>query len=384
MPINTQLDHQLRHLRHELHAHPELSHQEVETTKRLKQKLEDAGIRILDIPLKTGLVAQIDGAHPGPLVVLRADIDALPIHEETELEFVSQNSGVMHACGHDFHAAALFGAALLLKEKAADLSGSVRLLFQPAEETGLGAPDIIKAGVLDGASAIFGLHNDPNIPVGVLASKDGVLTASVDRFEIKITAKGSHAARPHEGNDPVIIIGQIINAVQSVISRNVASENNAIVSITHVKCGNTWNVIADTAYLEGTVRTLSKPVREQIEARLRQIITGISIAFDAKIEFIWHPGPPSVTNTAYWVDLALTVAAKLGYQTKIIEKPWLGGEDFAFYQEKIPGAFVLIGSGGPYALHHPKFQIDDNALFPAAQYLAEIARSSLDKLKSAR
>ncbi len=384
MSIYNQLDQSLRQLRHELHAHPELSHQEYQTTARLKNKLAQSGIRLLDYPLKTGLVAQIDGQHPGPVVILRADIDALPVQEESDVAFVSQTQGVMHACGHDFHASALFGAALLLKEKADELHGSVRLLFQPAEETGLGAPDIIKAGVLDDVSAIFGLHNDPNLPVGTLATKNGILTASVDRFEILINAKGSHAARPHEGNDPVIIIGQIINAVQSIISRNVPSENNAIVSITHVKCGNTWNVIADSAYLEGTVRTLNNEVRTLIEARLRQIITGIAITFDADIELKWHPGPPSVTNTAAWTDLALTVATKLGYQTKIIEKPWLGGEDFAFYQEKIPGAFVLVGSGGPYALHHPKFQINDDALLPAAKYLAEIVRSSLEKLKSAR
>ncbi len=379
-----EFDQFLRQLRHELHAHPELSHQEHQTTARLKNRLEQAGVRVLDYPLKTGLVAQIDGQTPGPLVILRADIDALPIQEENDEVYASQTAGVMHACGHDFHASALFGAALLLKEKADELHGSVRLLFQPAEETGLGAPDIIKAGVLDDASAIFGLHNDPNLPVGTLATKNGILTASVDRFEILVNAKGSHAARPHEGNDPVIIIGQIINSVQSIISRNVPSEHNAIVSITHVKCGNTWNVIADSAYLEGTVRTLDKNVRTLIEARLRKIIDGIALTFDADIELKWHPGPPSVTNDAAWTDLALTVAAKLGYQTKVIEKPWLGGEDFAFYQEKIPGAFVLVGSGGPYALHHPKFRVNDEALLPAAKYLAAIAQSSLLKLKSAR
>ncbi len=379
-----EFDQFLRQLRHELHAHPELSHQEHQTTARLKNRLEQAGVRVLDYPLKTGLVAQIDGQTPGPLVILRADIDALPIQEENDEVYASQTAGVMHACGHDFHASALFGAALLLKEKADELHGSVRLLFQPAEETGLGAPDIIKAGVLDDASAIFGLHNDPNLPVGTLATKNGILTASVDRFEILVNAKGSHAARPHEGNDPVIIIGQIINSVQSIISRNVPSEHNAIVSITHVKCGNTWNVIADSAYLEGTVRTLDKNVRTLIEARLRKIIDGIALTFDADIELKWHPGPPSVTNDAAWTDLALTVAAKLGYQTKVIEKPWLGGEDFAFYQEKIPGAFVLVGSGGPYALHHPKFRVNDEALLPAANYLAAIAQSSLLKLKSAR
>lgn len=364
--------------RHEMHRFPELSNQEHQTTQRIRDALTEAGITILPLPLATGLVAEIKGQQDGPLIVLRSDIDALPIEEESGVDFVSENKGVMHACGHDFHASAALGAAILLQQNIANLKGTVRVLFQAAEETGQGAPDLLATGALDGALAIFGIHNDPTLPVGVIGSKEGALTAGVDRFEIKIAAKGAHAAKPHEGNDPLIIIAQIINATQSIISRNVSSDQNAVVSITQVHSGSTWNVIPDTAYLEGTVRTFKQATREQIEQRLRQIIAGIAATFNAQIELIWHPSPPSVVNTGEWVDLALIQAEKSGFEAIRVEASPIG-EDFAFYQQKIPGAFMMIGSGGPYALHHPKFRVDDKALYPTARYLAQLAETVLNE-----
>ncbi|EKT65073.1 amidohydrolase [Providencia burhodogranariea] len=365
--------------RHEMHRFPELSNQEFQTTQRIRDALTEAGIDILPLPLATGLIAEIKGQQDGPLIVLRADIDALPIEEESGVEFSSENKGVMHACGHDFHTSAALGAAILLQQNAAKLPGTVRVLFQAAEETGVGALDLIATGALDEAIAIFGFHNDPTLPVGVLGSKEGALTAGVDRFEIKIAAKGSHAAKPHEGNDPLIIIAQIINATQSIISRNVSSDQNAVFSITQVHSGSTWNVIPDTAYLEGTVRTFNQATREQIEQRLRQILTGIAATFDASIELLWHQGPPSVVNTAKWVDLALIQAEKSGFEALRVEASPIG-EDFACYQQKIPGAFMMVGSGGPYALHHPKFRVDDKALYPTARYLAQLAQTALEEI----
>ncbi|MGM3225231.1 M20 peptidase aminoacylase family protein [Dickeya zeae] len=365
--------------RHELHQHPELSNQEFETTKKIRAVLEKEGIRILELPLKTGLVAEVGGLQDGPLVVVRSDIDALPIEEESGVEFSSKNAGVMHACGHDFHSSAALGAAILLKRIEPELKGTVRILFQAAEETGLGAPEVIAVGALDGASAIFGIHNDPTLPVGVIGGKDGALTAGVDRFEIKIAAKGCHAAKPHEGNDPIIILGQLISAVQTIISRTVPSDNNAVVSITQVHSGSTWNVIPDTAYVEGTVRTFSQAARDLIEQRFRQIVAGIASTFGAEIEFIWHPGPPSVVNTAHWVDFALQVADTEGFEARRVDASPIG-EDFAFYQQKLPGTFMMVGSGGPYALHHPKFRVDDRALFPTAHYLYQLAKQSLEQL----
>ncbi|MBJ7223074.1 MULTISPECIES: M20 peptidase aminoacylase family protein [unclassified Brenneria] len=367
--------------RHDLHRHPELSNQEFETTRKIREVLEKEGIRVLDLPLKTGLVAEVGGQQDGPLVVVRSDIDALPIEEESGVEFTSSSKGVMHACGHDFHSSAALGAAILLKKIEPELKGTVRILFQAAEETGLGAPEVIATGALDNAAAIFGIHNDPTLPVGVIGGKEGALTAGVDRFEIKIAAKGCHAAKPHEGNDPIIILGQLISAVQTIISRTVPSDNNAVVSITQVHSGSTWNVIPDTAYVEGTVRTFSQEVRELIEQRFRQIVAGIAGTFGAEIEFLWHAGPPSVVNTAEWVDFALNVAAEEGFEARRIEASPIG-EDFAFYQQKLPGTFMMVGSGGPYALHHPKFRVDDRALFPTAHYLYQIAKQSLEQLAS--
>ncbi|PWC14652.1 M20 peptidase aminoacylase family protein [Brenneria corticis] len=367
--------------RHDLHQHPELSNQEFETTAKIRAVLEKEGIRVLDLPLKTGLVAEVGGQQGGPLVVLRSDIDALPIEEESGVDFTSTRKGVMHACGHDFHSSAALGAAILLKKIEPELKGTVRILFQAAEETGLGAPEVIATGALDNAAAIFGIHNDPTLPVGVIGGKEGALTAGVDRFEIKIAAKGCHAAKPHEGNDPIVILGQLISATQTIISRSVPSDNNAVVSITQVHSGSTWNVIPDTAYVEGTVRTFSQAVRELIEQRFRQVVAGIAATFGAEIEFIWHAGPPSVVNTAQWVDFALNVADEEGFEARRIEASPIG-EDFAFYQQKLPGTFMMVGSGGPYALHHPKFRVDDRALFPTAHYLYQLAKQSLEQLAS--
>lgn len=382
--LNTGQEHQalakfIEDFRHHMHRHPELSNQEFETTARIKAVLESHQIRVLNLPLKTGLVAEIGGQKAGKRVVLRSDIDALPIEEKSGVEYTSENPGVMHACGHDFHTSAALGAAILLKEREETLAGTVRILFQAAEETGHGAPALIETGALDDAAVIFGIHNDPTLPVGIIGSKDGALTAGVDRFAITISGTGSHAARPHEGNDPIIIAGQIIGALQTLIARNVPSDHNAVVSVTQVHSGSTWNVIPDSAWLEGTVRSFNQDTRELIERRLRQVLKGIAGAFDTQIELDWQPGPPSVVNTAEWVDFALAQAAGSGFEARRVEASPIG-EDFAFYQQKLPGAFLMIGSGGPFALHHPEFRVDDRALFPTAHYLAQLAVNALEHL----
>ena len=373
---NQQLANFLSAFRRERHQYPELSNQEIETTQKLREILQQHQIHILDLPLKTGLVAEIKGAQQGKTLMLRSDIDALPIEEESGVEYRSKNKGVMHACGHDFHMSAALGAAILLKKRQAELHGTVRILFQAAEETGLGALDVINTGVLDDVDLIFGIHNDPTLPVGALGTKPNALTAGVDRFEIKINAKGSHAARPHDGNDPIIILSHLVNIIQSVISRNVASHENAVVSITQVHSGSTWNVIPDNAYLEGTVRTFNQAVRDQIEQRFREIIEGVKSTFKADIELLWHAGPPSVMNSPDWINFTLDIARENGFEARLVDASPIG-EDFAFYQQKIPGVFIMIGSGGPYALHHPKFRVDDKALFPTANYLYQLAKQYL-------
>lgn len=364
--------------RRELHRFPELSGEEFATTARLKAALDEHHIAVLPLDLPTGLIAEIGGQRPGPLVVLRADIDALPIHEQSGVTWGSEHPGVMHACGHDFHASAALGAAILLKQNEASLAGRVRILFQPAEETGHGAPAILQTGALDGAAAIFGIHNDPALPTGVIGSKAGALTAGVDRFRIDIQGVGSHAARPHEGNDPVVIAAHVITALQTVISRNLSSQENAVLSVTQVHSGSTWNVIPDSAWLEGTVRTFNPRVREQIELRIRDIIGGMAITFNARITLDWQPGPPSVVNDARWVDVALETGEEQGLEARRIPENPIG-EDFAFYQQRLPGAFIMVGSGGPWSLHHPQFVVDDNALWPTARWYAALAVRALNE-----
>ncbi len=368
----------LQAFRHELHRFPELSHQEFETTARIRQQLEHHGIRVLDLALETGVVAEI-GLPTAPLVVLRADIDALPIEEQAELPFRSTRHGVMHACGHDFHSAAALGAAVLLKQQEASLPGRVRILFQPAEETATGALAMLASGALEQARAIFGLHNDPTLPPGVIGSKAGALTAAVDRVDITITGTGSHAAKPHCGNDPIVIAAQIISAAQTLVSRNAPSNENAVVSITQVHSGSTWNVIPDSAWIEGTVRTFSSELRERLAQRFREIALGIGAAFDAEVTFNWHAGPPSVINDPDLTALALQQATVSGFEARVVE-PSPIGEDFAFYQQQIPGAFVMIGTGEPYALHHPAFRVNDDVLLPTARYLADLAVAALSRL----
>ncbi|PEI05513.1 hydrolase [Pantoea agglomerans] len=373
--IPTTLGEPLIAFRHELHQFPELSNQEFETTRRLREQLEHHQIRILDLPLKTGLVAET-GASAGPLIVLRADIDALPIEEQSGVSYRSQRPGVMHACGHDFHSAAALGAAILLKQQEASLPGRVRILFQAAEETGQGAPEVIASGALTDALAIFGIHNDPSLPAGVIGSKAGPLTAAVDRFNIAITGIGSHAAKPDQGNDPIVIAAQIVSAAQTLISRNAPSADNAVVSITQIHSGSTWNVIPDSAWLEGTVRSFSSSTRQRLEQRFRAIVAGIAAAFDAQVSFTWHAGPPSVVNDAHWADFALQQAESSGFEARVVEASPIG-EDFSFYQQQLAGAFMMVGTGEPYALHHPAFRINDEVLLPTARYLADLAQAAL-------
>lgn len=369
----------LMKFRRDLHMAPELSNQEFETTRKIREALQSQDITILNLPLKTGLVAEMKGSKPGPTIALRCDIDALPILEQSDVAFPSKNKGVMHACGHDFHTSVLLGTAFLLKKEKQELAGTIRLLFQPAEETGHGARAIMETGVLDDVDAIFGLHNDPTLKVGELGTKKGALTAGVDRFEVHVTATGAHAAKPEEGNDPIIITGQIISTLQTVISRNVPPRETAVLSITQIHSGTTWNVIPESAYIEGTVRTFSKTQREFIQNRMKQILHGIGETFNAKVEFTWHPGPPSVNNTPEWADFAFQIGNQAGFQSKVVEASSIG-EDFAYYQEKLPGAFVMIGSGGPYDLHHPKFVVDEKAIFPASQYFRLLALEALKKI----
>lgn len=366
--------------RQEMHRYPELSNQEYETTKKISAILEQYGIEILQTPLKTGVIARITGAKPGKTVALRADIDALPILEQSGVPYASVYPGVMHACGHDVHTSVLLGAAILLNEQAAQLAGTILCVFQAAEETGVGAKTVLDSGKLATVDAIFGFHNDPSLPVGALGTKVGALTAAVDRFEIQIKAKGAHAAKPHEGRDPMLVIAQIIQAFQPLVSRELAPDAHAVVSITQVHSGSTWNVIPDRGMLEGTVRTFSRENRQYIEQRIRTILTQLALLNEVEIDLLWYGNCPSVLNDATLTELSLTASKQVMTTTKIMNETAIG-EDFAYYQEVIPGSFVMIGSGGPYELHDPRFKVDDAMLPQAIEYFVAVTTAFLAEMK---
>lgn len=371
-----QLTETLISIRRNLHEHPELSYEEFETTKAIKNWLEEKNITIIHSNLETGVIAEISGNSNGPLIAIRADIDALPIQEETNLPYASKIHGRMHACGHDFHTAAIIGAAYLLKEKESSLSGTVRFIFQPAEESSNGACKVIEAGHLRGVQAIFGMHNKPNLPVGTIGIKDGPLMAGVDRFEIEIHGVGTHAAVPDAGVDPIVASSQIVMALQTIVSRNISSSHNAVVSVTNIHSGNTWNVIPEKATLEGTVRTFQNETREKIPALMKRIIQGVSDALGVKTEFRFYAGPPAVHNDTSLTNLSTQVAETMNLNI-VSPTPSMAGEDFSFYQQEIPGSFVFMGTSGTHEWHHPAFTVDERALPISAEYFALLAERAL-------
>ena len=360
----------------ELHMHPELSYEEYETTERIKRELAAAGIEILQIPLKTGVTAIVRGAKPGKTYGLRCDIDALPIAEETDLPYKSKTPGKMHACGHDFHTAAVFGAALLLQERKEELQGTVKILFQPAEESSHGAETVLETGVFSDVTAIFGLHTAAYLPVGTLGIRAGSVMAAVDRFELNITGTGCHGGHPDEGVDTILVAASVIQAFQSIVGRNLNPFHTGVVSVTRSNGGNTWNVIPDKVELEGTVRSMEKDDRIFIERRMREIAEHTAAAYGANAELLWYPGPPATVNEKAWSAFAQKVAEESGFEV-VPQRNSTGGEDFAFYLEKIPGCFINVGTGVGYPNHHPKFYADEAALTPAAEYLEKLLVEAL-------
>lgn len=360
------------------HRHPELSYEEVETTKRLRADLAAAGIEVLDLPLKTGLVAKV-GTGEAPFIALRCDIDGLPIQEESGLDYASEHAGRMHACGHDFHISTVLGSAYLLKAQEKELHGTVYLIFQPAEEAPGGARKVMETGVLEEVQAIFGLHTSPLYDVGTLGIRAGAVTASVDKFTVTFCGKGTHAAHPERGTDPIVMAASFVTAAQSIVSRNIDPAHPSLVSITHIESGNTWNVIPESAWLEGTVRCLTAEDRKRIKQRIYELAEGQAASFGGHAELTWYAGPPATNNTPDWTDFAIQVAEASGLTVEPAPVN-LAGEDFAYYQEEIPGAFVLVGTGKSPANHNPKFHVDPAALGPAAKYMARLAKEAFARL----
>ena len=363
--------------RRHLHMYPEVSGEEVETTRYIREALEAMGLECWDLKSKTGVVAEL-GNGEGPTLALRADIDALPIVEQTGLDYASKNEGAMHACGHDFHTASLLGAVQVLKAQEDKLQGKVRFIFQPAEESNQGARALISEGVLDGVDAIIGFHNKPELPVGTIGVKEGPLMAAVGQFKAEITGVGTHAAAPHNGNDPIVTACQVIANAQAIVARHTSPLEPVVLSVSHIEAGNTWNVIPEKVFFEGTIRTFNKEVERQMTEQFEKMIVQTADVYGQKGSIEWILTPPVVHNDAAVTKVVKSVTEK--FATVVTPEVTLGAEDFANYMEHVPGCFVFIGTGCPHEWHHPAFLVDDAALPFAIQYFVDNTNALLEVL----
>ena len=353
------------------HMHPELSYEEYKTTAKIREILTEEGVEILPYELETGLVAIVRGAVEGPVRALRCDIDALPVLEESGLSYASLEKGKMHACGHDFHIVAGLGCALLLSEKKSELKGTVKIIFQPGEESAVGALKILATDVMDDVEKVWGFHSDPTNEVGTIGIREGYVAAAADRFVVTVKGVGCHGAHPDHGIDPVPAAAAMVQAFQTIITRNIDAFHPALLSVTRIQAGQTWNVIPETAELEGTVRTMNREDRALAEKRMGEIAEHIAAAYGCGALFEWHPGSPAVYNDGEMAEQSKEVALKKGLLV-VPEESSMGGDDFSFYEEKIPGCYIKIGTGKGPTIHQPGFTVDKSVLLPAAEYLSEL------------
>lgn len=371
-------------LRRELHRHPELSWKEYATSDRLAAVASSLGADVARVA-NTGVVARFRGRDPGaPVVAVRGDIDALPIQEETGLGYASAVPGVMHACGHDVHATWAIGAAMDLLHRPA--RGDVLVVLQPAEEVGAGAPAVLASGALDSVAAIFGAHVDRRFPVGQVVAEAGPLAASADTFSITLTGRGAHGARPHESADPVVAAAAVITALQTIVARRLDPAAPAVCTVGSVHAGVAPNVIPEKATLSGTLRAMDPETRRRLGEEVIRIATAVAEAHGVHADVSVELGTPPIVNPpreAGWAREAAT--AVLGEGAVV---PFgitnMGGEDFAFYMERIPGCFLRIGAreagGEAVAAHSPRFHAADGAIFVGAAVLAECARVASEAL----
>lgn len=360
----SKLDHELINelieYRHYFHENPELAFQENKTTQKIKDLLQAWGIKILPTKLKTGVFAEIGPQTAEHTLALRADIDALPIQEESGVPFSSKNPGVMHACGHDTHIAALLGAAFLLKQQEADLPGKVRLLFQPAEEDQEGALHVIDDGQIAGVSAIIGFHNTPGHSTDAIGLHAGIVSGAIDKFKVTLKGVGTHASAPQNGKDVIVALGAELNLLQTIVSRRIDPFKPAVLSVTHVNAGNTWNVLPQTAFFEGTVRTADKEVRKQIKTNFLKLVKLTAEASDVAADIDWCDGDPSVDNDPWLTEIVRDESRKFAHIYE--QQPKLGSDDFACYQEKVPGVYANIGNGENVSAHNAKFKAADQLI----------------------
>jgi len=354
--------------RHHLHQYPEPSFEEFKTTEYIIEQVKDLGELTYERISPTGIVARLDTGKPGPVIALRADIDALKMTENSGVEFSSMNEGVMHACGHDTHTAMLLGALHVLYERRKDLEGSFVFIFQAAEENFPGgAKELVDKGVLDGVDAIIGQHAGPKINVGHIGTRPGYLMANTDQFQVTFIGQGGHASSPQLCVDPIPVAAQVVTALQNIVSRHIPANDNAVLSVTQFNSGTAHNIIPDTAVIRGTVRTYSQEKRELVEKEIGKIAGKYAEASDIKIEYKYAYGYDNMYNTPEFTKALMEVADEIyGPGTAEIMEPGMGGEDFSYYLQKVPGSFYFLGTsneelGCSYPTHSSKFRVDEDS-----------------------
>ncbi len=356
--------------RRAIHRHPELMYEEFETSRLVQNTLSELGIEYEKDIAVTGVVGLV-GNGEGPCIALRADMDALPIHEEADVEFRSEIDGKMHACGHDCHTAMLLGAARVLKDNESEINGTIKLIFQPAEEGGAGGKMMREQGVLEDPDVerIFGLHVSDKLPTGTLASKEGTLLAATSSIRILVSGNGGHAAMPHLTVDPVVTGSKIVVELQTLVSRELDPLESGVISITMANAGSATNVIPSSMELQGTIRSLTSDGITRLQQRVREVAEAIAMANRciAEVTFPGNDFPPTVNDGECWELGRISAGEILGEECVSEMGSIMGGEDFSYYTQVIPGCFSFLGVGNPeigavYGVHHPKFKVDEDAL----------------------
>lgn len=368
--------------RRDLHQHPELLYDVHRTAAFVAEKLKAFGCdEVVEGMGRTGVVGVIKGKKgTGGVIGLRADMDALPIEEQTNLPYASKTPGKMHACGHDGHTSMLLGAAQYLAETR-NFAGDAVVIFQPAEEGGAGADAMIKDGLMDrfGIQKVYGMHNNPGMPIGSFSMRSGPIMAAMDRIGITIEGVGGHAAYPHKTIDPVMAGSQLIVAFQSIVSRTVSPLDSAVISICEFHAGHASNVIPASAEVRGTVRTLRKEVRDLVEKRMNEVCAGVALQTGARITLNYDRGYPVVVNHPEETRLAAKIAGEVGGAANDATdmEPVMGAEDFAYMLEARPGAFIFMGNGDSAGLHHPAYNFNDDAIVYGSSYWVKLVETSL-------
>ena len=367
-----------------IHKHPELSFQEENTSRYVREKLTEMGIPFTT-SVKYGTVGFIGGKKPGKTVLLRADMDALPMQEENECDFASAVPGVMHACGHDSHTAMLLTACRILKDMEDEIPGTVKFVFQPSEENGAGARAMLEeGGLLDGVDACFACHVWADVKSGTVAVNSGAVMASANRFEITVNGKKSHGSAPHQGCDALTTAAALVGELQSIVSREIDPQEPCVITVGSFHCGTTWNIIADSATLVGTTRCFSKEVNDFLPEAMERVVKNVCAAHRCEGELTYTRIVPPTVNDPAAAEIAKGAVEKIyGKGAAVTMKPTAGGEDFSLYIQDIPGVLAMIGIYNPdidavYANHHGKFKVDEEQMVKGAGLLVQMAMDYLN------